>query len=142
MKYSDYLKSPTWYNLRKQALKKADYRCQTCNDTENINVHHRVYPKVLGTEPVSDLVVLCRSCHKIFHVKKVMPQFRIIAIGKIKTGKKRIHYWVKSLNPGEVRALCNPSFIYHRNELFEPEEETRYCKVCLEHKKRLGLEFP
>ena len=136
MTYSEYLKSPEWHKLRKQALNRADYRCQTCNGTESINVHHRVYPVKLGTEPITDLVVLCRCCHKIFHNKKVMPQYKIMLKAKISSGKKQVHLWVKlPTQPGKYRALCNPGLVYSPEDLFSPSGKIRYCKVCELHSK-------
>jgi hypothetical protein len=32
-----------------------------------LQVHHRAYPKELGWERPSDLTVLCRRCHDLFH---------------------------------------------------------------------------
>jgi len=66
-KYADYLNSPQWATLRRLALKAADNRCQVCNSDLLLQVHHRKYPKVLGWEELSDLTVLCRRCHDLFH---------------------------------------------------------------------------
>ena len=69
MTYKEYLKSPAWYALRQQALSDSGHCCRLCNYPHMLNVHHRKYPKVLGTEPVTDLIVLCSKCHKLFHEK-------------------------------------------------------------------------
>ena len=69
MTYKEYLKSPTWYALRQQALNDSGHRCRLCNCPHYLNVHHRKYPKILGKEPVTDLIVLCNKCHKTFHDK-------------------------------------------------------------------------
>ncbi len=66
-KYQQYLKSPEWRTLRLKALAYALHKCQLCNGEKDLHVHHRVYPKVLGTEPVTDLTVLCNTCHTMFH---------------------------------------------------------------------------
>jgi hypothetical protein len=65
--YTAYLNSAVWKLLRRQALDHADDRCQTCNCNKSLQVHHRVYPKVLGTEKLNDLTVLCNKCHYLFH---------------------------------------------------------------------------
>src|SRR4030042_5165760 len=68
--YQEYLKSPRWKELRKQALQAAGNKCQVCNSSKRLNVHHRQYPEVWGTEPQNFLTVLCRKCHKLFHESK------------------------------------------------------------------------
>ena len=67
--YSLYLKSPRWKAKAAEARAYARGRCQLCNSGYRTHVHHRVYPSVLGSEPVSDLIVLCRRCHARFHDK-------------------------------------------------------------------------
>lgn len=67
MPYSDYLQTDHWQDKRKSALYRAKYRCQLCDDGDTVlDVHHRTYRR-LGCEHVSDLIVLCRECHQIFH---------------------------------------------------------------------------
>lgn len=66
--YQEYLKSRSWHCRRIIALMRADYRCQLCNKTKELHVHHRTYES-LGHEPISDLVVLCKDCHAKFHDK-------------------------------------------------------------------------
>jgi len=65
--YTVYLNSAAWKLLRRKALDHADDRCQTCNTNKSLQVHHRVYPKELGTEKLNDLTVLCNKCHYLFH---------------------------------------------------------------------------
>lgn len=70
MSYSKYLQSAEWQNRRKGALRRAGYRCQLCSNKDSIlDVHHRTY-KRLGDEHNSDLIVLCRECHDIFHTHR------------------------------------------------------------------------
>ncbi len=65
--YKDYLLSPEWQAKRKEALRLAGYRCQVCYAGDvTLDVHHRTY-KRLGHELITDLIVLCRPCHDIFH---------------------------------------------------------------------------
>lgn len=63
--YYDYLKSPEWKSKRAPVLKNATYRCQVCNSTKRLEVHHRTYER-LGSELESDLTVLCHNCHNLF----------------------------------------------------------------------------
>jgi len=66
MPYDEYLQTPEWQEKRKEALRRADYRCQLCNSDESLDVHHRTYER-RGYELASDLIALCRDCHKTFH---------------------------------------------------------------------------
>jgi 5-methylcytosine-specific restriction endonuclease McrA len=42
-------------------------RCQVCNSDLLLQVHHRKYPDTLGLEEQTDVTVLCRRCHDLFH---------------------------------------------------------------------------
>lgn len=61
-----YLKSDHWQKKRAQALAHANWACQLCNGKNLLNVHHRTYEN-LGCEHITDLIVLCKSCHDKFH---------------------------------------------------------------------------
>jgi hypothetical protein len=67
--YIAYLDTPEWSAKRRIALANAGHRCQVCN-AENcrLDVHHRTYER-FGVELETDLIVLCRKCHKIFHAQ-------------------------------------------------------------------------
>jgi 5-methylcytosine-specific restriction endonuclease McrA len=64
--YRDYLQSPEWKATREWALERANWRCQVCASTTVLDVHHNTYER-RGHEWPSDLVVLCRECHTLFH---------------------------------------------------------------------------
>jgi 5-methylcytosine-specific restriction endonuclease McrA len=67
--YQEYLHTDHWGSIRRNALEAADRRCQLCNATDQIlDVHHRTYER-LGKEKLSDLIVLCRSCHERHHLR-------------------------------------------------------------------------
>ena len=68
MKYWQYLESEHWLKRRKLALLYAGCRCQVCNKTRKLNVHHNTYEN-LWAEKDRDLVVLCGKCHELFHGK-------------------------------------------------------------------------
>jgi 5-methylcytosine-specific restriction endonuclease McrA len=63
-----YLKSSQWSSLRKQVHAR-DHRCVTCGSKNNLNVHHIHYMR-LGKEQLSDLALLCESCHHELHEQK------------------------------------------------------------------------
>jgi hypothetical protein len=64
--YNEYLQSPWWRSRRQRALELSGDRCQVCNSTGPLDVHHRTYER-RGEEADGDLFVLCRGCHDIFH---------------------------------------------------------------------------
>lgn len=55
-----------WHDVRAEAFKRDCGRCVTCNESENLNVHHRTYLR-WGCELVEDVTTLCRGCHVVFH---------------------------------------------------------------------------
>lgn len=99
--YHQYLQSVKWQELRLRALKKVDNRCQICYSPLSLNVHHRKYPEVWGTEPLKDLVVLCRECHKIFHERFPKPrEISKIPRAKVITDDRT---WFKSFHKKNTR---------------------------------------
>ena len=64
--YYDYIKSDKWKRISRAAKERAGYKCQLCNSKGTLNTHHRTYEN-LGNERPEDLIVLCESCHTIFH---------------------------------------------------------------------------
>lgn len=66
MRYDEYIRSPRWNAVRRWALERADYRCQVCNGPQALQVHHRTYEN-LGHEHPGDVIVLCGSCHELYH---------------------------------------------------------------------------
>lgn len=62
-----YLVSRHWRTLRRRKLKSVSNRCERCHSTPAFfDVHHLTY-KQIWHEWLSDLEVLCRSCHKKEH---------------------------------------------------------------------------
>lgn len=64
--YEDYLKTDHWRSFRLRAIKRAANKCQLCASTNRLEVHHNDYSR-LGGELMTDVVVLCRSCHSLVH---------------------------------------------------------------------------
>jgi hypothetical protein len=66
MNYREYMLSPRWKQLRREALERDGYRCRCCDTPHRLQVHHRRYSFPLGTETVDDLTTLCggpSGCH-------------------------------------------------------------------------------
>lgn len=74
MPYRDYLQTPEWQATRGSALRRAGYRCQLCNGRDGpLDVHHRTYAR-RGNEAAEDVIVLCRTCHALFHARRGTPR--------------------------------------------------------------------
>jgi 5-methylcytosine-specific restriction endonuclease McrA len=74
-----YYRTPAWWAIRKEALKRDSYRCQECGRGHKdddprlkpgrrvvLEVHHLTY-KRFGHERLEDLKTLCRRCHATEH---------------------------------------------------------------------------
>jgi len=68
MPYDDYLQTYHWKEIRKGALRRARYKCQLCNNSGELHVHHKTYD-TRGKEGYDDVIVLCSDCHAKFHDK-------------------------------------------------------------------------
>lgn len=69
VEYESYLTTKSWRTTRDRARRLANYRCQRCGTTRDLEVHHKTY-KRLGAELDSDLEVLCRGCHNSHHLEE------------------------------------------------------------------------
>ena len=83
--YHEYIKSPEWKEVSRQAKERAGYRCQLCNrsgDDKSLHTHHRTYDR-LFFELESDLIVLCESCHKKLHDLEIHKEDENVRFGEI-----------------------------------------------------------
>lgn len=73
--YLEYLQSDRWKELKEEAYKIHGRICKQCESKKNLQVHHKRYPKELGTEsPKDDLIILCKKCHRKFHGYRELPR--------------------------------------------------------------------
>jgi hypothetical protein len=68
--YKDFLQTRYWKTIRMYVMASRGNKCQLCNSTNNLNVHHSTYANH-GREHdhLEDLILLCRPCHAKFHDK-------------------------------------------------------------------------
>lgn len=71
--YKDYLKSKHWKRKRLKVLKERGRKCEMCDATKKLEVHHITYDRV-GNELHEDLMVLCREHHATIHGIEVKPK--------------------------------------------------------------------
>jgi hypothetical protein len=62
-----YLKSGHWRELRSRALEHHGRKCHKCPATRKLDVHHIRYSSIYDVE-VTDLQILCRTCHDKEHL--------------------------------------------------------------------------
>jgi hypothetical protein len=67
--YHEYIKSEKWQRKARKARRRAGGKCELCQSTYRIEVHHKHY-RTLGQESMTDLQVLCSGCHSIQHENK------------------------------------------------------------------------
>ncbi len=81
MSYQDFLKTPYWKTIAAHIRYKAGYRCQLCNNANNLNTHHRDYG-IHGFEHANmhELIALCSNCHNKFHNKSSQSKSRPFVI--------------------------------------------------------------
>ena len=74
MPYREYLRTREWQRTRAGALLRADYQCSLdATHTTGLEVHHRTYER-LGAELPGDVVVLCKTCHRVHHAAHGRPK--------------------------------------------------------------------
>lgn len=66
--YAEYLLTRHWIVFREQVLKYWNWSCCLCCSPKKLEVHHRTYERI-GSEKLTDCVVLCSTCHRKVHGK-------------------------------------------------------------------------
>jgi 5-methylcytosine-specific restriction endonuclease McrA len=70
--YSEQLKDPRWQKRRLEIMKKNDFSCQECEETDKtLHIHHGTYlrDKSLWEYPDKLLHCLCEDCHQRLQVE-------------------------------------------------------------------------
>lgn len=74
--YEDLLRTPQWRDFRDKVLKIKGATCEWCGKNYNLQIHHKKYYKNLNGSlylpwnySITDLMVLCNSCHMKYHKK-------------------------------------------------------------------------
>jgi hypothetical protein len=159
--YEEYMKSPIWEGLRQQRFGMCekvnidDEYCPKCENPSCVSkatqVHHKIYPEVLGAESVDDLQALCKTCHedkdagyvdygnlypqiKIEYTGKDSGTFHIRSENKIKFTSHKYH---EGLN--DMKELQNSLRYNYR----KAEKRTcwKFCKVANVGSSRMQKEI-
>jgi 5-methylcytosine-specific restriction endonuclease McrA len=65
--HKQYLDTDTWKGKREMVLLRDNYTCTICGKYGGeLHVHHKSY-KRHGKERITDLITVCKKCHKKFH---------------------------------------------------------------------------
>lgn len=62
----EYMQSEQWKQLKLERLKIAQNKCESCDSTHNLHLHHITYER-LTQEHIEDLAVVCEQCHTYIH---------------------------------------------------------------------------
>lgn len=65
-----YYETEQWKSIRRITIFIQGRACSICGKDDQPQVHHRTYARFGGNEQISDLIVLCGSCHKLYELNK------------------------------------------------------------------------
>jgi hypothetical protein len=67
--YIDLLKRPEWKSKRFEILKRDNFECTSCPETQSLHVHHTVYynNRLPWEYFDEELITLCKTCHDKAH---------------------------------------------------------------------------
>ena len=57
----------SYAKLHKEILVRDNWRCQICGALKNLDVHHLRRLSALGDDTETNLITLCRKCHRALH---------------------------------------------------------------------------
>ena len=103
--YLSYLTSAKWKAKRKQVIARCNGVCERCQQRQVRNIHHKHYD-TLGDEPLSDLLGVCRPCHREIHGLDKVKQKKRYRKGSKR--KKRNELRLKALRIGVPPQALKP----------------------------------
>jgi len=66
-RYNIYIHSEKWFAIREQAFELHGRKCRKCSSPFNLHVHHKTYTRFEHENIETDLIPLCKRCHKKLH---------------------------------------------------------------------------
>lgn len=60
-------KEKSWNKIKEEVFKIYGRKCINCGTTININVHHKIPLSKGGTNDITNLIPLCKTCHEKLH---------------------------------------------------------------------------
>lgn len=65
--YQAYLKSGHWLDLRRRVWRQRGRICECCGSNHEVAAHHLIYRTPLTSCTETDLMLLCKDCHRRVH---------------------------------------------------------------------------
>lgn len=69
-KYTEYISSEEWIQLKVDLLQQRGCKCERCEKVfkraSKLQLHHLTYDRLFNEKP-SDLQLVCRNCHMVLH---------------------------------------------------------------------------
>lgn len=105
-------KDPKWQKKRLEIMQRDEFRCQSCNDSDNtLNVHHNVpYRKDTNIWDYenNELTTLCETCHK--SISEIIDYCKAIIMSRCwcvdSAGEvKKIMEEIDGMNPYQLNAI-------------------------------------
>lgn len=63
-RYEARIRSAQWKNMKRSLIKWRGNRCERCGLETPLELHHKTYER-LGNERLSDLELICSTCHRL-----------------------------------------------------------------------------
>lgn len=117
MDYKEYLASDEWKAKRTKVRRRARGWCERCKVRRRVDVHHLSYAH-LGNEPLTDLVAVCRECHKFLHGQRETDPASLHYTKEEVAIARKLAWWA---DQGEEDRICelHPEFQRVREKLQE-----------------------
>lgn len=132
-----YLKSEEWELVRSEALAKCDAVCAVCGYRDLSNdAHHFHYPANFRDTTVKDLIVLCRTCHELFHaleeagILRFSGDFKLCKI-TTKMAVIALKQWAHQINMLEMeRSFCTSRRLKASIKEVRAAAQIKICMGC------------
>ena len=114
--YEKYLDSPAWDRKRDAVIERNGGQC-VCG-AQATEMHHKTYSNI-GSEPLSDLVMLCEECHERIHESRVPKDDN--ELYERYWSEFHVYYTSKNMSPTPLGIREeNPKNYYFKMESFNP----------------------
>jgi 5-methylcytosine-specific restriction endonuclease McrA len=60
-------KELNWRNVKRDVMRRDDYRCRSCNSRDQVDAHHIRFRSAGGGDNTRNVCALCRICHDDIH---------------------------------------------------------------------------
>jgi len=133
--YKHYLRSSAWAGVKARHRQEYGERCGLCDVDEGLlPLHHMTYERV-GRELLSDLVLLCGSCHQTVHVLEARGDMGLDFAGLADFKRAAGYAAEQKIRQEEARSHFTP-------ENWDEDMWVRAFQVVFQRLKRTVSEMP